>query len=113
MNRNKYFILETASYNTKKMKRKKVTCSETMDCFYLKMTSLKIMGFSQPNNIIPESKSTIETLKKCVKYVQSSRPYLRSETIFDNRKPFKNDEKCFSFHVKSSFCYSILLLSSS
>ena len=28
---------------------------------------------------------------------------LGSETIFDNWKPFKNDEKCFLFHLKSSF----------
>ena len=28
---------------------------------------------------------------------------LRSETIFDNWKPCKNDEKCFVFHPKSSF----------
>ena len=28
---------------------------------------------------------------------------LRSEAIFDNRKPFKNDEKYFLFHLKSSF----------
>ena len=26
-----------------------------------------------------------------------------SETIFDNLKPFKNNEKCFLFHIKSSF----------
>ena len=29
---------------------------------------------------------------------------LRSELIFDNWKPFKNDEKCFLFHLISSFC---------
>ena len=28
---------------------------------------------------------------------------LRSETIFGNCKPFKNDEKRFLFHLKSSF----------
>ena len=28
---------------------------------------------------------------------------LVSETIFANWKPFKNDEKCFLFHLKSSF----------
>ena len=28
---------------------------------------------------------------------------LRSETIFDKWKPFKNDEKCFLFHLKSPF----------
>ena len=28
---------------------------------------------------------------------------LRSETVFDNWKTFKNDEKCFLFHLKSSF----------
>ena len=33
----------------------------------------------------------------------SKRRTLRSETIFDNWKPFKNDEKCFLFHLKSSF----------
>ena len=29
---------------------------------------------------------------------------LRSETIFGYWKSFKNDEKCFLFHLKSSFC---------
>ena len=29
---------------------------------------------------------------------------LRSETIFGNSKPFKNDEKHFLFHLRSSFC---------
>ena len=28
---------------------------------------------------------------------------LKSETIFVNWKPFKNDEKCFLVHLKSSF----------
>ena len=29
----------------------------------------------------------------------------RSETVFGNWKPFKSDEKCFLFHLKSSFHY--------
>ena len=29
--------------------------------------------------------------------------YLGSGTIFDNWKPFKNDEKCFLIHLTSSF----------
>ena len=29
---------------------------------------------------------------------------LKPETIFGNWKPFKCDEKCFLFHLKSSFC---------
>ena len=29
----------------------------------------------------------------------------RSEAIFGNWKPFKNYEKCFLFHIKSSFRY--------
>ena len=29
---------------------------------------------------------------------------LRSETIFDNWEPFKNDGKWFIFHLKRSFC---------
>ena len=29
---------------------------------------------------------------------------LRSETMFGKLKPFKNDEKYFSFHLKGSFC---------
>ena len=33
-----------------------------------------------------------------------SRRTLGPETISDNWKPFKSDEKCFLFHVKSSFC---------
>ena len=33
----------------------------------------------------------------------SERPTLGPETIFDNWKPFKNDKKCFSFYLKSSF----------
>ena len=28
---------------------------------------------------------------------------LRSETFFNNWKPFKNNQKCFLFHLKSSF----------
>ena len=32
-----------------------------------------------------------------------SRRTIRSETIFGNWKPFKNDEKSFLFHLKSSF----------
>ena len=28
---------------------------------------------------------------------------LRSKTIFGKWKPFKNDDKCFLFHLKSSF----------
>ena len=31
-------------------------------------------------------------------------PTLRSETNFGNWKPFKNDEKRFLSHLKSSFC---------
>ena len=27
-----------------------------------------------------------------------------SETTLSNWKPFKNDEKCFLFHLKSYFC---------
>ena len=38
---------------------------------------------------------------KCICYTQRST--LRSETIFGNWKPFTNDEKCFLFHLKSSF----------
>ena len=34
----------------------------------------------------------------------SQRRTLRSETIFGNWKPFKNNDKCFLFHLKSSFC---------
>ena len=33
----------------------------------------------------------------------SERLILRSETIFGIWKPFKKDEKCFLFHIKSSF----------
>ena len=33
----------------------------------------------------------------------SQRCTLRSEIIFGNRKPFKNSEKCFLFHLKSFF----------
>ena len=29
---------------------------------------------------------------------------IRSDTIFCKRKPFKNDEKCFLFYLKTSFC---------
>ena len=42
--------------------------------------------------------SFILTIKK-----QILRHTLRSETIFYNGKPFKYDEKCFLFHLKSSF----------
>ena len=32
---------------------------------------------------------------------------LRSETISDNCKPFKNDEKCFLFHMKAPFVLKV------
>ena len=32
---------------------------------------------------------------------------LRSQTIFGNRKPLKNDEKCVSFHLKAPFIFKI------
>ena len=37
------------------------------------------------------------------KSVRTERRTQRSETIFDNWKPFKNDEKCFLFHLESPF----------
>ena len=33
-----------------------------------------------------------------------SNPEFRSDTIFGNWKLFKNDEKCFLFHLNSPFC---------
>ena len=39
-----------------------------------------------------------------VKFMQFSKGNLRSETIFDNWKPFKNDPKCFLFHLNSFLC---------
>ena len=33
----------------------------------------------------------------------NKRHTFRYDTIFDNWKPFKSDEKCFLFHLKSSF----------
>ena len=36
-------------------------------------------------------------------YNQYERRTLKYEAIFGNLKPFKNDEKCFLFHLKSSF----------
>ena len=42
--------------------------------------------------------------KECAGHlVTKPRRTLRSETIFGNWKPFKNDEKCFLFRLKSSF----------
>ena len=35
--------------------------------------------------------------------MQVLKAYSRSETISGNWKPFKNDEKCFLFHVNNSF----------
>ena len=49
--------------------------------------------------------------------LSSSRCTLRPETVFGNWKPFKNDEKCFLFHLKSfllsrsfSFCLDFLIM---
>ena len=49
-------------------------------------------------------------LTHCQRYViilkfrlHHQRRTLRTDTTFGNWKPFKNDEKCLSFHVKSSF----------
>ena len=33
-----------------------------------------------------------------------------SETIFGNWNPFKNDEKCFLFHLQSSFLSKDILV---
>ena len=38
-----------------------------------------------------------------VKTTYIYRRTLRSETIFSSWKPFKNDEKCFLFHLKRFF----------
>ena len=37
---------------------------------------------------------------------QNAKKFLKahSETTLSNWKPFKNDEKCFLFHLKSYFC---------
>ena len=42
----------------------------------------------------------------------TERPTLRSETIFSNWKLFKIDEKCFLFHLESSFRFDLLFWSS-
>ena len=36
-------------------------------------------------------------------FLECQTRFLRSGIIFSNWKPFKNNEKCFSFHRKSSF----------
>ena len=41
--------------------------------------------------------------QNCKLLIYSLRPTRKSKTISENWKPFKNDEKCFLFHVKSSF----------
>ena len=38
-----------------------------------------------------------------INYIYIYRQTVRSKKIFDNWKPFKIDEKCFSFHLESSF----------
>ena len=46
-------------------------------------------------------------IHKKIKYTQTIVGTIGSETISNNQKPFKNDEKCFLFHVKSSFSQDI------
>ena len=38
-----------------------------------------------------------------INYIYIYRQTVRPKKIFDNWKPFKIDEKCFSFHLESSF----------
>ena len=50
---------------------------------------------------------SITTELKCFLFslhVLPQRGTLRSKTISGNWKPFKNHERCFLFHLKSSFC---------
>ena len=56
------------------------------------------------------------SLKQIIKNLEGEsstfRCTLRSETMFGGLKPLKNDEKCFLFHLKSSFRSQDIKLSS-
>ena len=62
-------------------------------------TNISLLCSKQPKKI---SEITLQDLRM-FNIAWSYRCTLSSETIFDYWKPFKNDEKCFLFHLKSSF----------
>ena len=59
------------------------------------ITSLRFLRGSDTSQRRIQNLFKTELFVKIVKYT------LRSDTIFGNWKPFKNDEKCFLFY---SFC---------
>ena len=86
-----------------------------IEILYLVLVSFNL-GFKESNvdDLVEQkweipSKIPLKTRRKCFcmnfmhKHSNAWRRNLRSETIFDNWKLFKNYEKCFLFHVKSSF----------
>ena len=76
----------------------------TMDVYLLQinLTSEQYFTVRQTQKVYKNNKYFV--LHQCVpnKHFQGSiqTHTLRSETIFGKQKPFKNDEKCFLFHLK-------------
>ena len=62
--------------------------------FHLIETSQSIRNANQLTDF--DTKSTCSQI--------TQRRTLRSETIFGSWKPFRSDEKCFLYYIKSSFC---------
>ena len=82
-------------------------CFWTMHLLVLLEMSLKIF-FKKNALIVPfllhQMLSLISKINRFyTKDYYFYRCILRYETIFGNWEPFKNDEKCFLFHLKSSF----------
>ena len=55
-------------------------------------------------NLSSGTENYLWLIKICPANEDNQRCTLRSEIIFGNWKPFKNDKKCSLFHLKSSFC---------
>ena len=100
-------------YKEKKIRRKelkeniysnKVTCVSSIEFQWLKLRILKsLIRFSISNTIercLLKPSLTVQFIKLNLIH---QRLTLTPEKIFDNWKPFKNDEKHFLFHLKSSF----------
>ena len=100
-------------YKEKKIRRKelkeniysnKVTCASSIEFQWLKLRILKsLIRFSISNTIERCHLKPSLTVQFIKLNLIHQRITLTPEKIFDNWKPFKNDEKRFLFHLKSSF----------
>ena len=67
---------------------------------------LKILQYSQEKTCVESLFSKVSSLQ----VVTGLQKKIFQETIFDNWNPFKNDDKCFLFHLKRylNFCLNFL-----